>query len=57
MKTYLCNEVRPHNMAELKAGIKAFWKTLTPAVCTKYIGHLKKVVPKVIQENGGPSGF
>jgi hypothetical protein len=42
---------------ELKDGIKEFWLTLTPAIRQKYIGHLKKVIPKVIEENGGPSGY
>lgn len=57
MKTFLRKEVKPHNLGEVKAGIRRFWKTLTPAVCKKYIGHLRRVVPKVIQEDGGPTGF
>ena len=44
-------------MEELKARIKDFWKTLTPSACKKYIQHLKKVIPKVIQENGGLSEY
>ena len=31
-----------------------WWKT---QVCTKYIDHLLKVVPKVIEVNGAPSGY
>ena len=57
MKNYLRTNVKPKNLQELKAGIKEFWLTLTPAVCQKYIGHLKKVIPKVIEENGGPSRY
>ena len=57
MKEFLHRETKPKNVEELKAGIKAFWKTLTPAVCQKYIHHLKKVIPKVIEEDGGPSGY
>ena len=41
----------------LKDGNKEFWLTLTPAVCKKYVGHLEKVIPKVIEETGGPSGY
>ena len=57
MKNYLRTNVKPKNLRELKDGIKEFWLTLTPSVCKKYIGHLKKVVPKVIEEDGGPSGY
>ena len=57
MKQYIRTNVRPRNIAELKLGIQEYWRTLTPSVCKKYIGHLKKVVPKVIQEDGGPSGY
>ena len=44
-------------MADLKTGIKHFWKTLTPQVCSKYTDHLHEVVPEVIDVNGGPSGY
>ena len=57
MKEYLRRVTKPKNTAELKAGIKEFWKTLTPEVCTKYIRHLRKVIPKVIDDEGGPSGY
>ena len=54
LKQYLA---KPKNPQELKEGIKEFWHTLTPEVCRKYIGHVKKVIPKIIQEEGGPSGY
>ena len=38
----LCNEYKPPNLSELKQGIKAFWESLTPEICSRYIGHLKK---------------
>jgi len=38
-------------------GIEEFWQTLTPEVCTRYIRHLHKVMPKVIEEDGNPSGY
>ena len=57
MKQYLRTYAKPKNVQELKAGIKEFWKTLTPVVCSKYIDHLHKVIPKVIEVNGGPSGY
>ena len=42
LKDYLRNEYKPKNLGELKSGIKAFWATLTPAICKKYISHLKR---------------
>ena len=57
LKYYLRHTYKPRNMETLMDGIKAFWKTVTPEVCRKYIGHLKKVIPKVIQVNGEPSGY
>ena len=47
----------PSNIEELKAGIQQFWLTLTPEVCKKYIGHLHKVIPKIIAVQGNPSGY
>ena len=57
LKQYLRNFAKPKNLQELKEGIKQFWHTLTPEVCRKYISHVKKVIPKIIQEEGGPSGY
>jgi len=57
LKQYLRNSAKPKILEELKKGIKEFWLTLTPEVCYKYIRHLKKVIPKVIQVEGGPSGY
>ena len=39
LKEYMRREVKPKNKEELIRGIKAFWKTVTPSVCAKYIGH------------------
>ena len=41
----------------LKQGIKAFWESLTPEICSRYIGHLKQVIPKVVEVNVGPFGY
>ena len=57
LKQYLRSTYKPSNLEELKAGIQQFWLTLTPAVCSKYIGHLQKVMPKVVEVDGNPSGF
>ena len=57
LKQYLKNVYKPKNLQELNSGIEQFWLTLTPERCTRYINHLTKVIPKVIQEEGGPSGY
>ena len=38
------------------AGIIEFWSTVVNK-CMKYIGHLKKVIPKVIELNGAATGY
>jgi len=57
LKQYLRNVYKPKNLEESKNGIQQFWVTLTPEVCTRYIQHIQKVIPKVIENNGGPSGY
>lgn len=57
LKQFLRNTYKPHNLEELKQGILQFWQSLTPAVCRNYINHLYKVIPKVVELNGGPSGY
>ena len=57
LQEFLRNEYKPHNLSELKQGIKTFWESLTPETCSRYIGHLKKVISKVLEVNGGPSGY
>ena len=57
MKVYICSEVKPTVKEELIDGLEAFWKTVTVDKCQNYIGHLTKVIPKVIECDGGPSGY
>ena len=57
MKQYLRTAYKPKNLEELRAGIKRFWITLTPDVCKRYIGHLQKVMPKIVELQGEPSGY
>ena len=42
MKAFLRNVYKPHNLESLKAGIKEFWKTLTPEKCQRYIKSFRK---------------
>ena len=45
------------NKQELVDGINAFWNTVDAHKCCKYIDHLQKVLPKVIEVNGEPTGY
>ena len=51
-KEYLRREIKPHSKQELIDGILKFWKTVTIPKCRKYINHLHKVIPKVIELKG-----
>ena len=57
LKEYIRREVKPKNKDELVSGIGEFWDTVTVEKCTKYINHLKKVIPKVIELHGGATGY
>ena len=57
MKEFLRNDYKPRGLEDLKSGIKEFWKKLDPATCTKYINHIQRVIPVVIEKEGGPSGY
>jgi len=57
LKEYLRAKVKPRNLAELKTGIKAFWLTVSPQKCLKYIRHLDKVIPRVIELQGEATGY
>ena len=49
--------MKPHTKDELIQGIQTFWCTVDVAKCNKYIGHLKKVIPKVIELRGAATGY
>lgn len=57
LKEYIRGKVKPATKEELVGGIRAFWKTVTPEKCAKYINHLRKVIPKVVELKGGPTGY
>ena len=57
MKQFLRNEYKPTNLEDLKKGIRTFWKRMTPTVCSDYIAHIQKVMVKVIEVQGEPSGY
>ena len=57
MKYYLRHHFKPRDIQSLQTGIKKFWMSMTPDVCRKYIGHLDKVIPKVVEVDGAASGY
>ena len=57
LKQFLRTQYKPKNLEDLKTGIQQFWASLTPDICRSYINHLHKVMPKVIEVNGNPSGY
>lgn len=57
LKEHLRRHVKATTQEELIEGIQDFWLSkMTQEQCQRYIGHLKKVWPRVIEENGGPTG-
>ena len=57
LKEYIRREVKPKVKEELIDGIRQFWETVDQAKCEKYIGHLQKVIPKVIELEGSATGY
>ena len=57
LKEFIRREIKPTTKDQLVHGIKTFWKTVDKAKCNKYIDHLKKVVPKVIELDGDATGY
>ena len=57
MKYFIRHNVKPRTKEQLITGIKDFWATLSPEICSRYIDHLYKVVPAVISRSGAASGY
>ena len=57
LKEFVRREVKPTTKQQLIDGIKLVWSTVDSVKCTKYIRHLRKVVPKVIEVLGEPTGY
>ena len=57
MKHHIRSKVKPRTKEQLVAGIREFWSKLTPEACQRYIFHMFKVVPKVIERHGMASGY
>ena len=57
MKEFVRREVKPKTKQELIDGILRFWETVTIVKCNKYINHLNKVIPRVIELEGRATGY
>ena len=57
LKEYLRREIKPTTKQELIDGITTFWATVDVHKCCKYIGHLRKVIPRVIEMGGDATGY
>ena len=57
LKEYIRREAKPKTKEELIEGIKDFWKTVNQEKCAKYIRHLRKVIPKIIEVHGEATGY
>ena len=54
LKEFIRREVKPKTKDKLVQGI---WRTVDVAKCKKYTGHLRKVMPKVIELEGAATGY
>ena len=57
LKEYIRREIKPSCKEELVDGITSFWSTVDIYKCRRYIGHLNKVLPKVIEVHGEATGY
>ena len=57
LNEFIRREVKPITKDQLIQGITQFWITVDVAKCSKYIGHLKKVISKVIELEGAATGY
>ena len=57
LKEYIRREAKLTNKQELIDGIQSFWRTVYVQKCCRYINHLQKVLPKVVQVQGEATGY
>ena len=58
LKYFLRKTWKPKTKEELTEGILTFWsERMTIEKCNRYIDHLNKVIPKVIEKEGRASGY
>ena len=57
LKEFIRREVKPKVKQDLINGILSFWQTVNVSKCNKYINHLTKLIPKVIELDGCATGY
>lgn len=57
LKEFIRREVKPTTKDQLVEGIRQFWSTIDMAKCCRYIRHLQKVLPKVVDVQGNATGY
>lgn len=57
MKEHIRKKVKPTSKEELAKGIKEAWDLITPDLCNRYVNHLEKVIPTVIECQGAATGY
>ena len=56
MKYHIRRRVKPTTKEELTQGIREFWSTVTPEMCSRYISHILKDAEVIVANDGGPAG-
>ena len=57
LKEFMRREVKPRNKSELVDRNLRFWQSMDKTKCQKFIHHLRKVLPKIIELNGAATGY
>ena len=57
LQEYIRRVIKPANKDELVQGIQQFWATVDVQKCRGYIGHLRRVLPRIVELNGDATGF
>ena len=56
MKYHIRRRVKPTKKEELTQGIREFWSTVTPDMCSRYINRILKDAELIVANDGGPAG-
>ena len=57
LKEFIRREVKPTTKQQLVDGISTFRNTVDVRKCCRYIGHLNKVLHKIIEKGGDATGY
>ena len=57
MKHHFRTRVKPRTEEQLLQGISEFWGKLTAWRCQRYINHIQRVLPVVVEREGRATGF